>query len=341
MIDNIIQWSLSNRLLVIVFSALVVIWGSVEASNMPVDVFPDLTAPTVTVVTEAHGLTPDDVERMIATPIESSLNGATKVRRVRSVIAEGIAIVKVDFDWGVPLLSARQVVSERLQLASPLLPEEADTPIIGPMTSVMGEILFLGLTTERDDIDRMELGSIAKWNVARRLLAVPGVAQVMPLGGDTKQYQVRLDPYKLNALGLRAEDVAGALEQASENMPAGFMREGGTEKLIVGIGRIQTVDDIAESYITTRGETPILVKDVAQVHIGPAIRRGDGGINQRPGVVIGIRKQPDVNTLALTTDLERALAQINQGLPEGVVLHTDLFRQADFISLAIENVTAA
>ena len=341
MIDNIIEWSLRNKLIVLVGAVILVVWGGFEASRMPVDVFPDLTSPTVTVVAESHGMAPSDLEQTVTLPIESALNGATGVRRVRSATTEGIAGIKVDFEWGVDLLDARQVVSERLQMVAPQLPPEAETPVIGPMTSVMGDILFLGLTSENEDVGPMELQTIASWTVARRLLAVPGVAQVMPIGGDEKQYQVVLNPRKLDSYGLTAEQVAQALESANENMPAGFLTEGGTEQLITGIGRIESLEDIEGALVARRDGLPVRVGDVARVRIGPAIARGDAGVNAKPGVVIGVRKQPGVNTLTLTTEVQQALEQINDGLPDGVTLHTRLFRQADFIEVAVDNVTEA
>ena len=341
MIDGIIEWSLRNRLVVLVAAVLMIVWGLYETSRMPVDVFPDLTAPTVTVVAESHGMAPADLEQTITLPIESALNGATGVRRVRSNTFEGIAVIKVDFDWGVDLLEARQVVSERLQLVASQLPSEAEAPVIGPLTSVMGEILFIGLTSENPAVRGMELGTLSRWTIARRLLAVPGVAQVMPLGGDTKQFQVVLDPSKLDAFSLTAEDVAKALEASNENMPAGFLVEGGSEELITGLGRVESLDDIAGSLVAMRGGLPVRVSDVANVRIGPAVKRGSGGVNGLGGVVIGVRKQPGVNTLKLTAEIQEALEQLEQGLPKGVTLHRNLFRQADFIEVAVDNVTNA
>lgn len=341
MIDGIIEWSLRNRLVVMVTAVLLSAWGVYETLKMPVDVFPDLTAPTVTVVAESHGMAPSDLEQTVTLPIESALNGATGVRRVRSNTFEGITVIKVDFDWGVELLDARQVVSERLQIVASQLPPEAEAPVIGPLTSVMGDILFIGLTSKNPAVQGMELGTLSRWTISRRLLAVPGVAQVMPLGGDTKQFQVVLDPSKLDAYELTAEDVARALEASNENMPAGFLVEGGSEELITGLGRVESLDDIASSMVAMRGGLPVLVSDVADVRVGPAVKRGTGGVNGLGGVVIGVRKQPGVNTLRLTAEIQEALEQLEQGLPEGVTLHRNLFRQADFIEVAVDNVTEA
>ena len=341
MIDNIIVWSLNNRLIVLVFAAFLIVYGAFEVSRAPVDVFPDLTAPSVTVLTEAHGMSPMDVEQTITFPIESALNGATGVRRLRSNTSEGMSVINVDFDWEVDGTVARQVVAERLQAVTSALPAEAEAPVIGPMTSVMGDILFIGLTSESPDVDMMELRKVAEWTIAKRLLAIPGVAQVMPLGGDERQYQVKLDPRRLDAYELTAEDVAGALEAANENMPAGFLVEGGTEQQIVGMGRVRSVEDIENSLVTMRDDQPIRVSDVATVLLGPGLKRGEGGVNGKRGIVIGVRKQPNVNTLKLTEEVQDVLTQLELGLPKGVKLHSGLFRQADFIEVAVKNVADA
>lgn len=341
MIDQIIIWSLKNRLVVLVFAAIMLVYGFYEVMRSPVDVFPDLTAPSVTVLTEAHGMAPTDIEQTITFPIESSLNGANGVRRVRSSTSEGMSIIYVDFEWDVDPNIARQVVTERLQAVTGVLPEEAEPPSIGPMTSVMGDILFIGLTDESPQPDMMRLRTIAEWTIAKRVSAVPGVAQVMVLGGDERQYQVKLDPRRLDAYDLTAEDVAQALEQSSENLPAGFLVEGGTENQIVGVGRVRGVEDIRDSFIAMRHDLPIRVGDVANVQLGPAFKRGEGGINGQRGIVIGVRKQPDVNTLKLTQTIQSTLAELQPGLPENVKLHDELFRQADFIEVAVKNVADA
>lgn len=340
MVDALIRWSLLNRLVVLVAAVLLLAFGIDRIANMPVDVLPDVTAPTVTVIAEASGMAPGDIEQTITLPIESALNGATGVRRVRSATSEGISVINADFDWDIGLLEARQIVSERLQIVATELPAEADPPTIGPMTSVMGDILFVGLTSN-GEVSPMELRTLADWTIGRRLLAVPGVAQVVALGGELKQYQVLLMPRRLDAYGLAAEDVARALEDANENMPAGFLWEGGTEQLITGIGRIRSIDDISGTFVAMRDGVPIRVGDVAQVQLGAATKRGMGGVNGEDGVVIGIRKQPNVNTLAITAQVQRVLADVATTLPDGVVLHDELFRQADFIDVAVRNVSAA
>ena len=339
MVDGIIGWALNNRLLVLAGALALLVWGSVEALRTPVDVFPDLTAPTVTVIADAHGMAPEEVEALLTLPIETALNGANGVRRVRSKTQVGIAVVSVDFDWGTNIFQARQIVSERLQLVSASLPPGVEPPVMGPMASIMGDILFIGLTSGSHS--PMELRRVGEWQVAKRLLAVPGVAQAVVMGGDVQQYQVLLDPKRLGAWEIRAQDVAEALKEANENTSAGFLVEGGQEHLIHGLGRIRSVDDIASTLVTSRGGRPVLVGDLGEVQIGAALKRGDAGINGERAVVIGIGKQPGVNTVTLTREIEEVLATLRTALPEGMTLHDSVFRQADFIEVAIDNVSAA
>lgn len=341
MIDSILEWSLKNRFVVLALAATIIGWGVWESSRMPVDVFPDLTAPSVTIVAEAHGMAPRDMEQTVTFPIETALNGATGVRRVRSNTTEGIAVIYADFEWGVDMLQARQIVAERLQTVRNELPPEAEAPVMGPMTSVMGDIVFLGLTSDSEDVSEMQLRTVADWTVSRRMLAIPGVAQVIPLGGDVRQYQVTLNPQRLDAFGIRAEEVADALSKANENVPAGFLVEGHVEHLITGMGRIEKLDDIRGTWVAERAGVPVRVEDLGEVELGAAIRRGSGGVNGKPAVILGVRKQPDVNTLTLTKEVDRVLDELETALPDGVVLHRSLFRQADFIEVAVDNVTEA
>ena len=339
MIDGIIRWSLENRLLVLVGAVALMIWGAIETSRTPVDVFPDLTAPTVTVISEAHGMAPAEVETLLTFPIETALNGAAGVRRVRSQTMVGISIIWVDFEWGTEIYRARQIVAERLQEVRASLPTDVPPPVLGPVTSIMGDILFVGLTS--DVHTPMELRTLADWTVARRLLAVPGVAQVIPIGGEVRQFQVMLDPDRLDAWQLTADEVAHALERANQNTSAGFLLESGQEHLIHGLGRISSVDDIADTLVTMRGRLPVLVRDTGTVVVGPALQRGRGGVAGGPGVVLGVRKQPGANTLELTSRIEEVLGRLEAGLPEGMVIHDHLFRQADFIQVAVDNVSVA
>jgi len=338
-IDGIIAWSLKNRMLVIAGAVVLLVWGAYQSLKMPVDVFPDLTAPTVTVLTEAHGLAPEDVETQISFPIETTLNGAHGVRRVRSSSGVGISIVWVELDWGTDPLRARQIVSEKLQLVQGRLPPEIEPPIMAPITSIMGEIMFIALTS--DSHHPRELKTVAEWNLRPRLLAIPGVSQVISIGGDTKQYQVAVDPDRLARYGIGLDRVVAAVRRANENTSAGFYHEGGREYLIQGFGRIESIEDLGATLIEYRDEVPVTLGDLATIEIGNALKRGTGSHNGSDAVVIGIQKQPDTNTLALTERLDTALTDMAATLPEGMVIARNIFRQATFIEHAVDNVLDA
>ncbi|MDP2109453.1 MAG: efflux RND transporter permease subunit [Thiobacillus sp.] len=339
MIGHIIAWSLRNKLFVVIAGVLLLAWGGWQAAKTPVDVFPDLTAPSVTVVTEAHGMAPTDVEALVTFPIESALNGAPDVRRVRSSTKIGLSVVTVEFEWGTDLYLARQVVAERLQLARASLPADIPAPAMAPAASIMGEILFIALASDRHS--GMELKNTAEQVIKRRVLAVPGVAEVLPIGGDTQQFQVTLNPERLAAYGLTVDEVARALRDANQNTSAGFMVEGGQEYLIQGLGRIEVLDDIADTVVARRAGQPVLVRHVAEVAIGPAPTRGVGSHNGKPAVVLGIQKQPGANTLDLTDRLDATLEEIQAGLPAGMKIERHIFRQADFIRVSIDNLNKA
>ncbi|RUL86975.1 efflux RND transporter permease subunit [Tautonia sociabilis] len=339
MLNAIIRLSLTNRALVIVLSVLLLAAGGYVASRMPVDVFPDLTAPTVTVITEAHGMAPVEVETLVTFPIEAALNGAANVRRVRSSTAVGISVVWVEFDWGTDIYTARQVVTEKLSLVAGGLPPEVEKPILAPISSIMGEILFLALTSDRHS--GIELRTVASTVVRRRLLSVPGVSQVTPIGGGEKQYQVVLSPARLQAYRLSVAEVARQLAGTNQNASAGFLVQGGQELLIQGLGRVRTPADIAQTVVAVRDGVPILVGQLGVVQIGEAIKRGEGSAQGEPAVILGIQKQPGANTLELTRALDRTLDEIERSLPEGMAINRDIFRQAEFIETAIRNVEHA
>ncbi len=339
LMDRIIRWSIANRLFVVIAALAITAYGAVTALRMPVDVFPDLTAPTVTVVTEAHGLAPQEVETLVTFPIESSVNGATGVRRVRSASGIGISIVWVEFAWGTDKYIARQIVNEKLQLVAAQLPPDIPAPTLAPISSIMGEILFIAVRSDRHT--PMEVRDAADWTLRRRLLAIPGVAQVVPIGGEVRQYQVRVAPERLAAFDVGLPDVLAALHASNANSTGGFMVRGGQEALIRGVGRLGGEADIASAVVTVRDGVPIVVGQVAEVELGPAIRRGTGSSDARPAVVIGIQKQPGANTLELTARIDRELDAIQRGLPEGMIIERDKARQADFIGTAVRNVSVA
>lgn len=339
MIEKLIGWSLRNRIFVLFAALLLLAWGAIEARRMPVDVFPDLTAPSVTVVAEAHGMAPEEVETLIVFPLETALNGAPGVRRVRSNSSIGIAVVTVEFDWGTDVYQARQVVTERIATVRGQLPPELPEPTLAPIASIMGEIMFIALHSERHT--PMELKTSADWVLRRRLLAVPGVAEVIPNGGDTRQFQVIGDPVRMASFGVTLDQLMDAVAGGNENSSAGFYVENAQEFLIHGRGRVREPADIGEVFVVRRGDRPVLVRDVAEVLVGAAPTRGTAAFNGEPAVVLGIQKQPGANTLALTRELDRVLADVQSTLPEGMTISANLFRQSDFIEVGIGNLGRA
>ncbi len=337
--DKLIQWALNNRVPVIVTALLLTAFGVHTATRMPVDVFPDLTAPTVTVITEAYGMSPTEVETQVTFPVETAVNGASGVRRVRSATAVGISVVWVEFEWGTDIRHARQTVSEKITAISAELPPEVERPALAPQSSIMGEILFLALTS--DEHTPAELRSYAEVSIRRRLLAVPGVSQVTPIGGGEKQFQVVINPAALQSHGVTLNQVVRALQEGNENVSAGIINERGAEWLVTGIGRVQSLDDIAATPVTARDGVPTLVRDLGEVRIGEAQKRGEGSAMGKPAVILGIQKQPGANTLELTKRLDAALADIQAKLPADMQLKTDIFRQSDFISTSVRNVQTA
>lgn len=340
MLDTVIRWSIRNRPLVAAAAGVLLVAGTVTAVRMPVDVFPDLTAPTVTVLTEAHGMAPEEVETVVTFPIETAVNGATGVRRVRSSTSQGISIVWVEFDWGTDIYRARQIVNEKLQLVGGSLPAGAGPPVLAPISSIMGEIMLIAITGE-ESVSEMEMRSVADWTVRRRLLAVPGVSQVIPLGGEVRQYQVLVDPARLSAYHVTLQDVLRAAEGSNVNASGGVFTESGQEYLIRGTGRVHAVEDIGTTVVAVRGGTPVLVRDVADVEIGPGVPIGRGSASAAPAVILSVQKQPDTNTLELTGRIDETLAEIAESLPPGMEINRGIFRQASFIETAVDNVLDA
>lgn len=338
MLNNLIAWSLRNRVFVLAVAAIMLVAGAWTASRMPVDVFPDLTAPTVTVLTEAHGMAPEEVEALVSFPIETAVNGATGVRRVRSSTAQGISVIWVEFEWGTDIFRDRQIVSEKLQSVASALPNGVSAPVLAPVSSVMGEIMMIGLTGTQPPL---ELRTVADWTLRRRLLALPGVAQVIPIGGEVKQYQVLADPARMLATGITLDEVLRAAAGSNANASGGVYMDRGQEYVIRGIGRIQSAADIEQTVVAMRGGVPVLLKQVADVVVGPAPKYGDGSVDAKPAVVLAVQKQPGANTLELTRRIEAELADVQRTLPEGMTIRSELFRQADFITVAIDNVIKA
>ena len=338
MLNRIIHWSLENRLLVIVGASILLVYGGITASRVPIDVFPDLTAPTVTVLTEAHGLAPEEVEALISVPLESALNGTSGVFRVRSNSAVGLSLVFVEFELDTDIYRARQLVTEKLQQVR--LPGDVGPPVLGPISSTMGEIMLISMRAG-GETSAMDLRSLADWVLRPRLLAITGVSQVTVIGGDLKQYQVLVDPARLVDYDLSLEEVTQAVEEANAVGAGGIMERPNEEFLIRGRGRVSNVDDLAESVIAVRDGRPVLVRHVAEVRLGAAVKRGDGSFNMQPATVVTIQKQPNVNTLELTAQIERTLEELSATLPADIEIDAEAFQQARFINLAVGNVRDA
>lgn len=337
MLNKIILWSLQNRLLVIIGAVALLVYGGYVALRTPVDVFPDLTAPTVTILTESHGLAPEEVESLVTLPIESAMNGTAGVFRVRSNSAIGISIVFVEFNLDTDIYRARQLVNEKLQQVR--MPAGVTPPTLGPISSTMGEIMLISMTSK--ETTPMELRSIADWTVRPRLLGVTGVSQVMIIGGETKQFQVLVDPAKLADYRLTLEAVTEAVGASNANAAGGFLERTNEEYLIRGRARVYTPEDLANSVITVRDGAPILVKNVGTVQAGAALKRGDGSYNMQPAVIATIQKQPNANTLEVTEAIEATLTDLKATLPPDVQIDTKAFQQADFINRAVGNVRAS
>ena len=339
MLNRLIAFSLRNRLFVVAAAVLVFVYGIAVIRELPVDVFPDLNRPLVTVLTEAPGLAPEEVETLVTWPLETAVNGAPGVLRVRSNSGIGLSILFVEFDWGMDIYRARQLVQERLQLAAERLPEGI-SPVMGPISSIMGEILLVGVSSPDGSTPPIELRSIADWQIRQRLLTLPGVAQVIPIGGGVKQIQVLADPERMAAYGVSLDEVQDAAARSQINTPGGFLDTASREALVRNIARTADLDAIRATVVATRDEVPVRLADVADVAIDHQILRGDAGVDGGPAVIVSVQKQPGVDTIALTGLVEETLADIEHGLPEGVEL-TLLFEQARFIEAAIANVEEA
>lgn len=338
-INNLISFSLKNTLLVIVGAVLLLVGGIYSANKMDIDVFPDLTAPTVVVMTDARGMAAEEVERLITFPIETAVNGATNVRRVRSSSMYGYSFVWVEFDWGSDIFKARQTVSEKLVNVSESLPSGI-TPVMAPQSSVMGEIMFIGM--QADSTSLMDLRTLAEWTVKPAILATGGVSQVTIIGGDYKQYQIIAHPEKMKSYGITMQQLEQVGQTFSNNSSGGVVRDYGNEYTLRGIARTTDLDQLAESYITTTSQgKPVTLREVADLRIAPARKMGYASQNASPAVIISVSKQPNINTLAVTEKIEQNLLEISKSLPADVTLDTHIFRQADFIKTSVNNVGRA
>nr|WP_287939399.1 efflux RND transporter permease subunit [Algoriphagus sp.] len=336
MLNRILSFSLQNRFLVLLAAVLLSVAGLFLARTMNVDVFPDLTAPTVTILTEAHGMESEEVEKLVTYQLETALNGSPNVRRIRSSSAAGISIVWVEFEWGTDIYRARQIVSERIPMVQEVLPEGVSTPTMAPISSIMGEIMLLGIRS--DSLSPMELRTLADWTIRPRIKSIGGIANVVVIGGDYKQYQVLANPEKLKYYGLGLEELFQKVKESNQNAPGGFLNEYGNQYLIKGNGRAYTVDHLEQAVLKQVNGQTIRIRDVAEVKIGAADKIGDGSLNAEPAVIMTISKQPEVNTLELTERLDAAVEDMKTTLPKGVDIQSHIFRQADFIEASISNL---
>lgn len=338
MLSAIIKWAIARRWLVILGAIIVTFWIFRTIIQMPLDVFPSFAPPQVEIQTEAAGLAAEEIESLVTLPIESAINETPGVTAVRSSSAAGISVVKVIFNWGTDIYQARQLVTERLQQAQSKLPSGVETPQISPISSPIGTVLQYAFTSKTTSL--MEVRRIVDWQVTNRLLAVPGVSQVVAYGGDIRQYQVLVNPAKLKAFDVSLKEVTEAVREANVNAPGGYLITPDREKLIRGIGRLESVEDLKRSVITARNGTPVKIEDVADVEIGPAIKRGDGSFNGQPAIIVMINKQPLADTPTVTKAIEAAMAELKAGLPKDIKV-TATFRQENYIDSSIENVREA
>ncbi|GAA6621538.1 hypothetical protein NUACC26_073580 [Scytonema sp. NUACC26] len=338
MLSAIIKWALARRWLVILGTIILTFWIFRTIIQMPLDVFPSFAPPQVEIQTEAPGLAPEEVESLVTLPIESAINGTPGVQAVRSSSAASISVVRIIFNWGTDIYQARQLVTERLQQAQSKLPEGVETPQISPTSSPVGTAIKYALTSETTPL--MEVRRIVDWQITNRILAVPGVSQVVVFGGDIRQYQVLVDPQKLKAFNVELQNVSETASGANVNAPGGYFITPDREKLIRGIGRIESIEDLKQSVITARNGTPVKIEDVADVQIGAAIKRGDGSVNSKKAIIVTVNKQPQADTPTVTRAVEAAMREIQAGLPKDIKVHVT-FRQEDYIDSSIENVREA
>lgn len=338
LLNGIIRFSLNNRMVILVIAALCLVAGIYSTTHTEVDVFPDLNAPTVVVMTEAEGMAPEEVERLVTFPIETAVNGATNVRRVRSSSATGFSIVNIEFDWGTDIYKARQIVSEKIAMVGADLPENVGNPTLGPQASILGELMIIGLTA--DTTSMQDLRTIADWTIRPRLLSTGGVAQVAVMGGDIKEYQILMDPGKMRRHGVSMDEVIYAVKGMNQNASGGTLYEYGNEYIVRGLLSTNDIDELKKAVVkTSENGLPITLDAVADVRIGPktpvlGVASNDG----KPAVLLTVTKQPNTNTLALTGRLDNALGELKANLPADVKINSQIFRQSRFIDSSIDNV---
>lgn len=341
MLNALIRFALNHRLLVVSLTAAMVVYGAIAVSKLSIDVFPDITKPTVNIMTEAHGMAPEEVETRVTLPIESYLNGLPGVERIRSQSGIGLSVIYVEFAWGTDIYRARQLVQEKLNLTKERLPKEI-APIMGPVGSLMGQIQQIAVTNIEDGkgetLDPMELRSLADWVIRPRLMTIPGISQVIAIGGGVKQYQILISAEKLNRFQLSIEQIDSELAKISQNTTGGFLERETSEFLVRNIGVVRDLEDIKKTLVGLHFGRPVLVEDIAEVRIGARLKRGDGSYNGKPSVVMTIQKQPGADTVRITRDIQAALEELRPTLPKTVVVNPDVFKQASFIEASISGI---
>ncbi|MGM0464488.1 MAG: efflux RND transporter permease subunit [Bacteroidota bacterium] len=339
MLNRIIDFSLKNRLTILIAAIVLLLSGSYISSNMDIDVFPELTAPTVVIMTEAPGMAPQEVERLVTFPLETAVNGSTGIRRVRSSSSMGFSIVWVEFDWKTDIYHARQTITERIIQVSAELPQGVNKPVLAPQSSLLGEMMILAI--ESDTVSNMDLRTFAEWNLRPRLLSIPGVAQVTTIGGEFREYQVQADPYRMKHYGVSMNELEATCKSLNSNSSGGFINQYGNIYNVRGIARTSNTDEIANAVIKTHKGLPVKINDVADVNTGAAPKIGEGSYNAGDAVLLNIVKQPGINTVNLTKEIRRTIEDIEDNTGRDIRIHSDIYNQADFINVSVRNVMRA
>ena len=344
MLNRIIKFSLNNRLAILIAAVVLMVIGLYTAKTAEVDVFPDLNAPTVVVMTEANGMAPEEVERIVTFPIETAVNGATNVRRVRSSSSTGFSIVQVEFDWGTDIYRARQIVTEKLSAISESLPKSVGKPTLGPQSSILGEMMIIGLTIDEsnESLSMLDVREIADWTIRPRLLSISGVANVAVMGGDEKEYQVLLHPEKLRHHSVSVQEILDAVQEMNQNVSGGTLYEFGNEYLIRGVLSTRDVAELGQTVVKSVNGVPVLLNQLADVGVGAKTpKTGVASNNAKTAVLLTVTKQPNVSTERLTANLDAALDDIQKTIPQGIAIDREIFRQQRFIDASISNIQEA
>ncbi|KYG61401.1 multidrug transporter AcrB [Bdellovibrio bacteriovorus] len=337
MLNALIRWALLHRLAVVASACLLLVYGVLTLQKLPIDIFPDITKPTVVVMTEAHGMAPEEVETRVTLPLESFLTGMPGMDRIRSQSGIGLSVIYLEFKWDTDIYRLRQIVQERLTLAEERMPPDI-TPTMAPIGSLLGQIQQIAVTSKDQKISPLQLRDIAEWNLRPRLMTIPGVSNVISIGGGLKQYQIQVSAEKLNRYQLSMDAVDGQLTRISQNTTGGFLESDGKEKLVRNIGVVESVEDIRKTFVGLHFGRPVLVGDIAEVHEAPRLKRGDGSFNGGPAVIMTVLKQPGADTVTITRAIEKAVEELRPSLPTELIINTDVFKQAHFIEASINGI---